>query len=415
MRAFAAAVMAASLAVLGGFGGADAKVSIPGSPFETDCLNLVLEHRKELPGQFHTPSCDVIVSMLLWPSKGQRLSEQDRLGLLLSLHHRGWIAEDAAFNPDPLWQNLALSLLQTHQDQEALAVVHDIADPYDVIEMRVDNDEAALVRLDPTWFEPREAMARSLEQLRARAAAEPDRVVWLVVIALTLSQAGDDAQALSVLDDALSRDASHAKPGFSDMDQLRRAVLATRGYALYGLGRTDEAIASMTLAVRWREDFHDNAPAKLVLAGFYDLLGRPADALAAISDVQLGAVSAHDAMARAEARAAAYAQLGDRNGLDKAMAYGREHAAASVKLYQRMLLDADDEDGAAAEYIARLQDPLQRQSALAELQDWRPPPGVAPFAVEIERRRLKVRGRPDVQAAIARVGRIERFDLTPPN
>ncbi|WP_416055732.1 hypothetical protein [Stenotrophomonas maltophilia] len=75
-----------------------------------------------------------------------------------------------------------------------------------------------------------------------------------------------------------------------------------------------------------------------------------------------------------------------------------------------MLIDDGDLDGAAAVLIAQLESPEERTSTLVSLQDMRVYPSLPAEAQSDERWRALKR-RADVQAAVARVGRIEQYPL----
>ena len=111
------------------------------------------------------------------------------------------------------------------------------------------------------------------------------------------------------------------------------------------------------------------------------------------------------------ARACAYAQLNDQANLATPLQYLREHAKDGSQLFEVALLCAHDSDAVAKEIVARLVDPDTRQSKLAEIQDYLPEPGQSPWDKDTTARWLVVRGRPDVQAAIAKVGRIESYPI----
>jgi len=75
-----------------------------------------------------------------------------------------------------------------------------------------------------------------------------------------------------------------------------------------------------------------------------------------------------------------------------------------------MLLDEGNLDGAAAVLIEQLRSPTDRGEALASLQDMRTYPSL-PGDVKIDAAWRALKQRADVQAEVARVGRIERYDL----
>jgi hypothetical protein len=82
-----------------------------------------------------------------------------------------------------------------------------------------------------------------------------------------------------------------------------------------------------------------------------------------------------------------------------------------ARLFHReMLLDEGNLDGAAAVLIEQLRSPIDRGETLASLQDMRTYPSL-PGDVKIDAAWRALKQRADVQAEVARVGRIERYDL----
>ncbi|PZP72284.1 MAG: hypothetical protein DI592_21670 [Stenotrophomonas maltophilia] len=83
----------------------------------------------------------------------------------------------------------------------------------------------------------------------------------------------------------------------------------------------------------------------------------------------------------------------------------------NARLFHReMLLDEGNLDGAAAVLIEQLRSPLDRDDALASLQDMRTYPSL-PGDVKIDAAWRALKQRADVQAEVARMGRIERYEL----
>ena len=106
-------------------------------------------------------------------------------------------------------------------------------------------------------------------------------------------------------------------------------------------------------------------------------------------------------------------QLGDRQGVMRWVGYLRDHAEDSLSTYQRGLLNANDIEGAAALLVSRLENPDHRMDALLEVQEFATDP-IGERSLEMERRRQAMLTRPEVQAAISRVGFIHSYPLHRP-
>ncbi len=103
----------------------------------------------------------------------------------------------------------------------------------------------------------------------------------------------------------------------------------------------------------------------------------------------------------------------DTVGVKNALEYMREHQADAWSTFQTALVDANELEAAASLLIRRLKDPALRGDALSEMQDYRDG-ALSPVARTLAQRWRQVKARPDVQAALAEVGRIEKVSLAPP-
>ena len=106
-------------------------------------------------------------------------------------------------------------------------------------------------------------------------------------------------------------------------------------------------------------------------------------------------------------------QLGDTAEVDRQLQYLREHRDDSMKTLEHALVRAGREDEAAQLLISRLETLGQRISALMEVQQYQDVP-LPPDAVEFYKRWRKMLGRPDVQAAIAKVGATGKYPMLDP-
>jgi hypothetical protein len=90
------------------------------------------------------------------------------------------------------------------------------------------------------------------------------------------------------------------------------------------------------------------------------------------------------------------------------LAYIQTNSKDAPGMLGSLLLCLGDLDGAAADYIGRLDDPETRSEALLELSDYDDPPVKVPLDPAAARVPA-LKARTDVKAAIARAGGIRRF------
>jgi beta-barrel assembly-enhancing protease len=138
-------------------------------------------------------------------------------------------------------------------------------------------------------------------------------------------------------------------------------------------------------------------------------LGKPKDALAIL--VRLGSdISAYGRMQEAIVRLDAAIQLGDTEQTAKWLAFIKEHRVDAPRTYEDSLLLTNDFDAASKWLIERLEDKDLRWQTLLSIQDYAVPQLTARQA-DFEKRRRALLARPDVQAQIQKVGRIESYKI----
>jgi tetratricopeptide (TPR) repeat protein len=276
-----------------------------------------------------------------------------------------------------------------------------------IINMRIDKRFDVITTADPARFDIDAALARDLAVVRKAAAAAPDKLEGVSETASVLLSTNKTDEALSLIDAALARkkDAGSTPP-FSDYDDQINWIENNRAIALDRLGRYDEGLAQLAEAAAKPEGGAANVSQAINLADAYNRAGRPRDALSAVSAVEAANPSPYGHMALSHARACAYAQLNDAVNLSKSIDYIKAHVADAPTILGDALICANDLDGAAAAYIAGLNDPEYRIQILYQFQDFVHSAHPEPMVVELNRRLLAVRDRPDVKAAIETYGRI---------
>ena len=335
-----------------------------------------------------------------------------KFSLLEALYSANWRPTDAFLSADRQWRELAQLMIDRGQINRAGAVAETVVGPYALIEMRADRRFDAVIDRDAVRFEAEAAAARRLETLEIAAAEQPYRLSGVNAVAGVLIQTRRTTEALKLLDQTLAQAAS-PDAVFIDAQEELAWTMDYRARALVQLGRFDDAVAQWRAAAARPERGQPNVSQTLNLASLYADLGRPGEADATAGEALKRGLSPYGQMQAEAVRACALHAAGDRAGSAEALGYLRAHQKDSTPALQDALLCTGALDEAAGLYKARLADPDQRAAALAELQDYVRPPAATPLQQETARRRLAVRARPDVRAAIARVGRVERYNLLP--
>lgn len=336
-----------------------------------------------------------------------------RTDLLMALQQAHWRPKSVFFNTSHLWLKLATALIDRGDLKDAAVAARDITSYPEMIAMHADRRFDPIVQAEPARYDVKAAIARNLAEAQAKSAAAPDKLEGVVAVARALISRNRPTEALDLLDAALAkaRPSPDQPPAFSDLaDQIGRA-LESRAVALEMLGRVDEAVKTQQRAAAHTEHGGANVSQTLDLAERLNGLGRPQDALDAIEDFDPSQASPFGVMVWEQAQACAYAQLGDKAKLAAAMGYLQAHAKDGPQIVEDAQLCADDADAVARSVISGLKDPDTRTATLTRLQDYLDGPGVTAWNLEIANRWKAVRARPDVQAAVAKVGRIESYPI----
>jgi tetratricopeptide (TPR) repeat protein len=336
-----------------------------------------------------------------------------KYALLEALYSANWKPTDAFVSADRQWRELAAMMLDRGAVNRAGAVAEAVAGPYAMIEMRADRRFDPVIDRETPRFAAEAAAARRLDLLEDAVVGAPDRLQGYNAVAGVLIESRRTTQALKLLDEVLERATAPngGRPAFVDTGEELAWTMDYRARALAQLGRYDEAVAQLRTAAQRPEYGQPNVSQSIGLAGLMSALGHSQEAVETAGRVLARELSPYGRMQAEAVRGCARAQGGDRVGAAQSIAYLRAHQADAPAALQEALICAGDLQGAARLYVERLSDPERRTAALAELQDYVAPPVMTPLQQDIARRKRMVRSRPDVRAAIARVGRIEHYNL----
>jgi tetratricopeptide (TPR) repeat protein len=353
---------------------------------------------------------DTIDDDHLWRLTEPTVPEAARVELLQAMFDSGWQREALGGASHFHFQ---LALIRANQgDTAALRrIVPGIRDPLVVVRMLGDKRFDAVVDPEDRAFDPKAAAERQVKALQAQVRRSPDRLDVLVKLQgalLTLGRfqdvitLGEDVQAAL---DAAPRDAAPYK----DPEDHLPWVLNQHANALDGLGRFDEAVALLESASRLEEWGEPNVNQALNLAELYASLGRADEALAASARAG-SSLSDYGRMVKAMIEHRAQLARGDTAAAAKLLDYLRDNRTVAEALVLWALVEAEDLDAAAASLVAQLDSPAERADAMMLLHDLRELPA-KPGEQASRANWARLRARPDVQAALARVGRIVKADV----
>lgn len=330
-----------------------------------------------------------------------------RFALLQALFDANWSARFG--RDDAVWYDLAVAQAERGDMRAALSAIRRIDSPLPLVRLRSDRRFDSILQTDASAFDTASAARRWIEALRDQSELSPDDLEARSRLSRALLVAGRDDEVLALVEQSLDAivDASSDKPAFTDLnDQIW--LMNNRAIALRRMGRTDEALAELVRAGQLTEDGGPNVSQRLNLGVFECSLDRPREALGAIAS--LDQVNGYGRMVEASVRHCAARQQGKRWAAARALRYLNRNRDDAPLIYLEALLRARQLDEASALLRGMLDSPARRADALVWAQDYlRPAP--LPGDVDTRDARAALLAREDVSVAIARVGRVERYDL----
>jgi tetratricopeptide (TPR) repeat protein len=367
-------------------------------------LTVLMERWPDRSGEMNP---DYILRAL---SDAERLRHGGAFALLEALYAAHWKLK-WDIEPSASWRDLVLFLLENDRFAAANDVAHHVTDTYVLIAMRADRRFDAVVAANPAQFDIEAAAEREFKTRQTAAERTPQSLELEVLVIDSLLRQQRYEAALAASDSVLLdiQSTNYPQKLYEDYDDERPWFLNLRSIALQRVGRWDEAVAQLSAASQLLEKYSGNVDELINLAQLFCDLARPDDALSALGRMVAG-TSAFGTMRVEALRANAYHQLGDSKQVEHSLRYLRSHRADLPAAYADALITVNRLDRAADELVAELLDKVERQEALEHVQSYAPTPET-PRNMEWDARRRAIIARPEVQAAIQEVGRIEAYSL----
>ncbi|MEP7184361.1 MAG: hypothetical protein ABI767_00870 [Rhodanobacter sp.] len=330
--------------------------------------------------------------------------EVDR-SMLNALFDANWQAGQSTY--DSVWRDLALMQIEHNDSERAAVVANRISGADTALSMRVDKRFDPITQRYPKRFDVTHLLDAQIAVARLRIKAHPDHLRPVQRLQDLLLEKGQNSEVLAISETAVT----HAENGdgektYSDFGEAYNWVLNQRSLASAHEGRWDDAVREMTRGARRPEGGGINVSQSINLAGLYADLAEPDKAAAAI--VEPGQLSTMGSMQLHYVRLQIAIEKHDVSAITEHMAYLRKHRTDDSATWQRALLRQGDLDAAAALLIERLNAPDWRNGALVEMQHY-VRVKQTPTMKTMDQRWDAVTSRAGVQAAMAKVGRVERF------
>jgi tetratricopeptide (TPR) repeat protein len=340
----------------------------------------------------------------------QKLPHGSILPLLRALYAAHWKLKWDQ-EPDSVWLDFALLLLEQNRLSEAIGVSSHVTDAYALISMRADRRFDAVVAANPAHFDVDVALKDGLEHFQSAAERAPKSLTQKTAVVDLLMEGQHYGAALAAADGLLAeiRLRGDPKQWYDDFNEQYAWVLDARSRALERVGRWYDALDQLAAASWVLDKDGKNVSQVINLGALYCDLGKPAEALGALT--RLGTdISSYGRMQEADVRLDAAVQVGDTEQTEKWLAFIREHRVDAPRTYEDALLLMNDVETAAKWLIQRLEDSDSRSTTLLSIQEYAVPPET-PRQAELRKRKRDLMVRADVQAEIQKVGRIENYNI----
>jgi beta-barrel assembly-enhancing protease len=320
--------------------------------------------------------------------------------------------EDYGVQPSRICLELARIRLQQNDLEKARALLPCIHRPYDVMALRVDKRFTPLIA-GAAIPDVVEAAQNEVQQRKQIAKAEPRRSDAMLRLVQAQLTAGELKDALSTLDDALSKVEKATWPAVYDDSLGVHWIYHYRAITLVSLGDIKGATAAMRSTV---PDIRPDSVLenRINLADHFIALEQPNRALQTLEGIRPKNDYQQWVNVRINQSLLNIAMLkGDDKMARDALSFlkgARDEHAHAFQLAQMWM----DEDKAAKFLIERLNDPVRRIDALVSVQQYDESHLGASGIIKERLKWKALVAREDVQAAIAKVGTVERFALPPP-
>lgn len=382
-----------------------------------DAAKALAEIATRFPAALPRYADEVIVQTALRQPGSSQAEDAARLELLQHLFAQRWKTKHG-MEPSALWLELIFLQVERGRVNDVVDVVPHVQSAPEMIVLKVAKRFEPLMRLSAPVLSVEGTARLDVRNQRAAMLAFPRSLEAILGFAGSLLDAGEYEQALATTDAAIAKVAAAKSPRdvFDDADRMLTWLYFYRSRALRALGRWSDSEAELRKAVELPERGGRNISNVINLAAFYATSGRADDAMAALGPLAYdtrGRVSPYGLMQVKRVLCMVAVLRNDEAATRNALEFISKHREDAPVTFQRLLVWTNREDEWARYMIERLHDPADRGDALKELQIYADKP-LSPMEIVMEKRFRAFADRPDVRAAVAEVGTVERFSIPPP-
>lgn len=345
------------------------------------------------------------------------------LTLLTFLVGGAWTPNEPTFDLSSLRLALVRAYIAHHDIERAreaaqALVLNSSSDLGSIVLLFSEKEFDPVIAADPQTFDVNAILDWQLRNVQAAANGAPDKLELLNNLIEALYYRNRLDEALAMADAALLRAsaASADQPAFVDAADQLNWTHDLRARIREAKGDTDEALAAYQQGAEAGEAGEsDNISQRLNRAATLVAIGRAADAVRELENVNMTNASPYGGMVLRRVRVCAYAQVGDAAHTREALADAEAHADGSLFQMHVAALCANDLDLAARTYIRELSDPDSRRMAIIGLQTFLgDDDNPTDYSRMLHERGQAMRARADVRRAMDRVTHVGSFPIREP-
>jgi hypothetical protein len=326
------------------------------------------------------------------------------------LHDLPWRHSDPIFSPDVISYHYAQHLFAHLEVGRADAVASGISDPEVIAVMRADKRFDNVAGSSTAAKAVDLAAQRRIQTMQQALRATPQSIEIGTELAVNFAHVGrlDDglAQIEKTIQDAANLPIVDRDPYTYDTQYMR--ALAIKAAFVFEEGRHDEALG-MAAAITGCNCLRSWTSA-LLRGKWLVALGRGSEALTVLGPVVESELPLETRTELRTLLVCAASEAHSKAG-EKSLAELRARAGVEPVALIRAFVCLNKPDDAASIAGASLANPGSRALILEEMQRFRPEKTVTDYQAEIARRWDAIRTRPDMQQAVAKVGRINAYNI----
>lgn len=339
-------------------------------------------------------------------------SEERQFAFEDYLYEDGWLNGGTTMFIDTIRFHYAMHLMDKGNKERAAHILDKITSPHIIAVLKADKRFDAVLASNSDKFDVDAALKEKVEQSAAMQFKSLLPLCACEIYSSALYEAGRFDDSVKTIDKALRLIAplmASVREADPSYDEHYTNLLFQRALSLFALGRTDEAVG-VASGLQWENCCGQNSDMPAVMGQFLVWMGKGQEANEYLASFPRNYLAPQDVADTESLQVCAQIESHQTSGIQYELSELRKavyEPGAAIQGY----LCADRLDDAANFVIAELADPQLRALALDQLQIYSPAAVQTEMQKSLQAKFAALRERPDVLAAVAKIGRINRYSI----